>query len=82
MGFPAVICGLFFHDVTYVLEPFQKVCAHCFVEMILRDSRIDLVRLLLLLLLFARLTFCCRYLFLHASALWFLLPFEFGTVCE
>ena len=81
LDFWTVICGLFFHDVMYVLEPLQGF-ALIFVGMILRDSRIDLVRLLLLLLPFALLTFGCRYLLLHASALWFLLSFEFGTVCE
>ena len=50
----------FFHDVTYALEPLHRVCAHCFVGMKLRDSRIDLLRLLLLFLLFARLTYCCK----------------------
>ena len=64
---------MFFHDVTYVLELLQRVCAHCFAGVILRDSRIDLVHLFALIVLSAgRSVAGCL---IHASALWLLLSF-------
>jgi len=78
-GFWTVIHGLVLHDVTYVLEPLHRLCADCFLGMILRDSRTDFVRLLL--------CFMVR----SADALWQVssssrwplwLSFEFGTVRE